>query len=162
MAFCLFILTVGQFFPIYFIDRELADIYYIIIFVLLLISVGTLIFKKLYVKNSIYYAGITACVSAIGICLIFIFIRFIGSIAIWQDATILYTKRNNSDIKIITRYVNEGAFGGGTEPGDYEIVLKRSILSVLKIETKIDTNEINKSEWVKKVYNKYDTDIMDN
>ena len=43
----------------------------------------------------------------------------------------------NRNIKIVTRYLNEGAFGGGTKPEDYEVVLKREINPFLKIDFSI-------------------------
>ena len=52
-------------------------------------------------------------------------------------------------VKIISRYINEGAFGGGTEKGDFHVVLSRPFLGAFKIETSVDTAKIDKRLWVK-------------
>ncbi len=57
--------------------------------------------------------------------------------------------KDNPEIKIISRYLNEGAFGGGTEPNDYEIVLQRPIFNLFNIQTRVDTNSIDKRKWIK-------------
>jgi hypothetical protein len=159
MVYCLFTLTIGQFLPIYFVDGNSAFLYHIVVFIALLASTGILIFKNLYYKRkqNIHYSWLAASVTGIGIVLIFIVVRFIEAVAVWTDATVLYTNKSNSQIKIVTRYINEGAFGGGAEPNDYEIVLRRPITPYLKLETKIDTNRINKNEWIKITFDKYNT-----
>jgi hypothetical protein len=68
---------------------------------------------------------------------------------VWTSAGTIYTRKNNPEIKIIRRYVDQGAFGGGTSPDDYEIVLHKPLTSLFKIETRIDTLEIDKNEWLK-------------
>ena len=63
-------------------------------------------------------------------------------------------QKDNAKVKIISRYINQGAFGGGTEKVDYHIVLTRPLLFFLKLETYIDTIDIKKEEWKKpEIYN---------
>jgi len=68
---------------------------------------------------------------------------------VWTEAGTYYVSKKNPDVQIISRYINEGAFGGGTEPRDYFIVLHRPITPWFKMDTAIDTNKIDKTEWVK-------------
>ena len=68
--------------------------------------------------------------------------------SIWTEGTVYFIKKDNPKTKIISRYINEGAFGGGTEPSDYHIVLHRPILGIYKMETSIDTSSINKAGWI--------------
>ena len=68
---------------------------------------------------------------------------------VWTVASTLYVKKDNPEIKIISRYVNQGAFGGGTEPDDYQIVLHRPILFIFKMETSMDTAKFDRTDWVK-------------
>ena len=67
--------------------------------------------------------------------------------AMWTDAATLYTNKSNPQLKIVSRYKNLGAHGGGTRSDDFETVLSRPITSLLKIQTRVDTNSINKGEW---------------
>lgn len=67
----------------------------------------------------------------------------------WTDTEPIYIKKDNQNIIIVSRYLDEGAFGGGTKPGDYQNVVKRQLTTFLKLETAIDTNSIDKNEWIK-------------
>lgn len=159
MVYCLFTLTIGQFIPVYFKDKDLRGIYYLIILILTSITTTIVIFKRFYKpqKDNIYISCLSAFIIGLGTVLTFMILGFLSSLAVWTDAGTIYTNKKDPQLKIVSRYLNEGAFGGGTEAGDYEIVLKRQITSFLKIETSIDTNKINRNEWIKKVYNKYNT-----
>ncbi|MCQ6960137.1 hypothetical protein [Mucilaginibacter aquariorum] len=84
--------------------------------------------------------------------LIFGFITLTKILAVWVDRGTLYYQKNNPEVKIVSRYIDLGAGGGGTEPGDYKIVLKRPITPFFKLETSVDTNAIDKSDWIKEGY----------
>ncbi|WP_158990890.1 hypothetical protein [Mucilaginibacter sp. L196] len=70
----------------------------------------------------------------------------------YSDATTIYISSSNPNLKIVSRFLDEGAFGGGTEPGDYETVVLRPITPFLKIETSIDTTKMDKGEWIRQIY----------
>lgn len=71
------------------------------------------------------------------------------SFSSWSVGSVYYVKKNNPKVKIISRYVNQCAYGGGTEPSDYHIVLYRPFLLFFKMETSIDTTKIDKADWIK-------------
>jgi hypothetical protein len=85
----------------------------------------------------------------IGLCM------FVSSISQWTVAGTYYVKKSNPNIKIVSRYMDEGALGGGTEPDDYHTVLSRPITPLFTLETSVDTTAIDKSEWLRaKNFNK--------
>ena len=156
MIYCFFTLTIGQFIPIYFDNRNLnsdfKESYYLIILTLILISTTIVAFKRFYKPQQnrrAFLAWFSALIIGAGTCCIFALIVLFNHLAVLTDMTTLYVKKGNRNIKIVTRYLNEGAFGGGTKPEDYEVVLKREINPFLKIETSIDTNTIDKTQWIK-------------
>lgn len=67
----------------------------------------------------------------------------------YVDAAVFFTQKNNPDVKIVSRYYDQGAMGGGADPEDYETVLKRPITPFFRLETRIDTNNIDKAIWIK-------------
>jgi hypothetical protein len=151
MLFCIFSLTFVQYIPIYFVDTSFSVLYNFVIYVLLIISVSRTIFKLVYKpkKNNISLARLYAILVGFTTCIVF-GIWTIGIVfSVWTEASTYYVRKNNSKIKIISRYINEGAFGGGTEPEDYHIVLHRPFLFFFKMETSIDTLKIEKAEWRK-------------
>jgi hypothetical protein len=100
-------------------------------------------------KNNWIYSSLISLISTGLIFILFGFFTLAKFLAVWDDTTIIYTNKNNPEVKIVSRYVNLGAYGGGTEPEDYEIVVKRPLTRFLKIETSVDTTAINKKEWVR-------------
>ena len=56
--------------------------------------------------------------------------------------------------KIVSRYVNLGAFGGGKEPEDYETIIRRPFL-FFNLDTAIDTTTIEKSDWTRVLPDQY-------
>ena len=148
---CIFCLTLGQFIPIYFIDTKLRMDFYLAIFILLILSVGRTIFKRVWKsgKEHISSAWFFSILCAFATSIVFGIWVFALLLTAWTEAATLFVKRDNSKIKIITRYVNEGAFGGGTEPEDFETVVHRPILFYLKMETPIDTTTFDTTGWIK-------------
>lgn len=148
---CIFILTIGQFIPIYFSNPHIRSYYYFYILLLLIVSIGVYGFQRTYSqakKNMLY----TICCSLTVGAGLFIIIGLycLGlSLAFWTEAGICYINRNNPEVKIIRRYLDGGALGGNPLPSDYHVVLERPILLGLNLETSIDTNTINKKEWMK-------------
>ncbi len=149
--FFIFFYTVGQFIPVYFIDSNLRMRFYIFIFILLVVSVIWTIFKIVYnpKEGNIVKASVASLLIGFISFFIFGFWTIILFLGVWAEAATYYVKKSNPQVKIISRYVNEGAFGGGTEPGDYHMVVHRPFLFLFKIETSVDTISIDKNEWIK-------------
>jgi len=153
MIYCLFSLTFGHLIPIYFQDNKLREDYYLYIYVIFIMTLIISCFNQYYKpekKNGIYVA-ISSVIIGAGVFLIAFFFVILSSVAEWTDAGTVYVNKANPNVKIISRYINEGAFGGGTEPGDYETVVLRPITPLLKIETSIDTTKMDKSKWIRQV-----------
>jgi hypothetical protein len=85
----------------------------------------------------------------LGLCILFLFCVFGFLMNVWTEAGILYTQKSNPEVRIVRRYLDGGAYGGGTSPDDYKIVLHLPLTSLFKLETSIDTLTIDKSKWVK-------------
>jgi hypothetical protein len=58
-------------------------------------------------------------------------------------------QKDNPAIKIVTGYMNGGAYDSGPAPGDIKMVVHRPVLYFLKMETAVDTTAINKTKWIK-------------
>jgi len=149
--FCIFSFTLGQFIPIYFVDHEWRLIYYPTLLIITSLAIPTLVYRRIYnpkksnwISSTLYTLLVFASV-----IVVFGFITLGKCMVIWTDAETYYVNKNNPEVKIISRYSDLGAFGGGTEPTDYEMVLSRPITSQFKLQTKIDTTKINKAEWIK-------------
>jgi hypothetical protein len=115
----------------------------------LLASAAVVIYKYVYRARKKKNLLIAVVESMIAGFVIFVISGLVTLFTAWSDAGTLYVRKDNSDIKIVSTYINEGAYGGGTSPEDFHIVLRRPITSFLKIETAIDTTKINKDEWLK-------------
>jgi hypothetical protein len=151
LTFSGFCFTMGQFVPVYFVNTETRAIYYLVLFVILVITMMIVTFKMSYYpqeKNlfsslliSLVFGAGTFIVTALWILgLLF---------GVWKEGTTYYVKKRNPEIKVISRYKDSGAYGGGTEQGDFHLVVHRPFLYFLKIETAADTISINKEEWIK-------------
>jgi len=150
MLSCIFIFTLGQFIPIYFIDLNFRQRFYLFVLGVLFITTSLATFPFAYGPNkNKVLAGFTSIFIGIVTCVLFGFWYIILSMTIWTEAATYYISKDNPKIKIISRYLNEGAFGGGTEQSDYETVLQRPVFNLLKVQTKIDTNAIDKHKWIK-------------
>ena len=151
MLFCIFCFTVGQFIPIYFTEPGFRTLFYFVIYILLVIAVSRTIFKRIHksrkenVSSAWFYSILIGFATFVisGLWTLGLFF------SVWTEASIYFVKKDNPNIKIISRYVNEGAFGGGTEPDDYKIVLHRPFLVFFKMETSVDTTKINRVEWTR-------------
>jgi len=151
MLYCLLSYTIFQFIPIYFTNADWARIYYIITSLIFVITTLIQLSRHIQRKGrSAYYWSIPLVIITLIIVSLFS-LAMVGRsfLAVWTEAGTFYVSRTNPEVKIISRYVNEGAFGGGTEPDDYALVVHRPLTSWFKIETAIDTNKIDKTEWVK-------------
>ena len=148
MTYCILNFTIFPFIPVYFVDQETQETYSLIIYFLFVI---TSIFQLLraMTNSSILWKAISLICALSGLLILFFFYVFGCSMAVWTEAGTLYTKKSNPEIRIISRYVDMGALGGGTSPDDFEIVLHRPLTSMFKLETHIDTLIIDKSEWVR-------------
>ena len=151
MLFCIFCFTVGQFIPIYFADTGFRALFYFGIYILLIITVTRTIFKRIYKprKANISSAKLYSILTGFAIFVIFGLWTLGLFFTVWTDASTLFVKKDNPKIKIISRYINNGAFGGGTEADDYQLVVHRPILFLFKMETSIDTTKIDKQIWTR-------------
>lgn len=59
----------------------------------------------------------------------------------------VFARIDNPNIKIIETYVDCGAWDGGPFYGKYKKIVPIAV--IFRIKTGIDTNEINKDEWVR-------------
>lgn len=156
MLFCIFCFTVGQFIPIYFTDTGFRGMFYFIVYILLVATASRTIFKLVYKpqKNNISTARLFSILTGLATFVIFGLWTMGLLFSVLSEAFTYYVRKDNAKIKIISRYINEGAFGGGTEKEDYHIVLTRPFLFFFKMETSIDTLDIKKEEWKKpEIYN---------
>ena len=151
LIICTFCFTIGQFVPIYFVNSHSRDKFYIS---LLIILVTTLFYKVFTIvhstnKRSVFVATIISLLTGFLAFIVVGLWTLLLLMSVWSEARTYYVKKSNPDVKIISRYVNLGATGGGTEPEDYHIVLHRPLLYFFKIETSIDTTLISKSDWTR-------------
>ncbi|HVX27020.1 MAG TPA: hypothetical protein VHB70_11800 [Parafilimonas sp.] len=147
---CIFIFTVGQFIPVYFIDINVRQKFYVGVLSVLLIATTLTVFSFAYKPHrNKFLVGLTSVFVGVITCILFGFWYFFLSLAVWTETATYYVDKDNNKVKIISRYLNEGAFGGGTESSDFEIVLQRPVLNLFNIQTKIDTTSIDKNKWIK-------------
>ncbi|OOQ58563.1 hypothetical protein [Mucilaginibacter pedocola] len=142
--------TAFQFIPVYFTQQTPRLIYYCILF--LAFAFSSVIQLQRYFSRSAHYL-ITKILSAIFLIAVWmIALLFVLTIplAVWSEAGTYYVNKNDPEVKIISRYLDLGAFGGGTEPGDYEIVWHRPVTPYFKIEMAIDTNKLDKKNWLRR------------
>lgn len=151
MIFSGFCFTVGQFVPVYFINVDTRAIYYLVLFVILVITMTIVTFKMSYDPHSenLFSSLLISLVFGAGTFIV-CGLWFLGLLfSVWMEGTTFYERKDNSRVKIISRYKDSGAFGGGTEAGDYHLVVHRPFLYFLKIETPVDTSNIKKEDWIK-------------
>ena len=147
---CIFIDTVGQFIPIYFTFSTVKTVFYIIILLCLLSTSFALSYKTVYrqSKNNWIYSTSISFITTLLVSVVF---GTFTIVKIWpaDDVidTVIYVKTNNKNIQIVRRYFDLGATGESIS-----VIKVQPLTSFLKIETKIDTNSINKVEWSKKIY----------
>jgi hypothetical protein len=137
--------------PIYFINATYRQIYFLVVFILLLALVVFRLARYInrQGKRSFYWALPWSLLVAITFFMVFGFITLSTFLAVWTEASTIYVSKSNPNVKIISRYLNLGAFGGGTSPDDFETVVDRPLTPFFKMETKVDTNRINKQEWIR-------------
>jgi hypothetical protein len=151
MLFCLFCFTAGQYIPVYFTNSDQRLWFYIVLLLLLLGSTAVSLAKYIKGQGKVnYWWAITwSILLTTLITLVFGVLTLSLLMGTWTDVTTIYVQKNNPDVKIVSRYWNEGAFGGGTSRDDYFIVVRRPVTPLFILETSVDTNKINKTEWVK-------------
>jgi hypothetical protein len=151
MLFGICTFTAGQYIPVYFVDQGFSLFFYPVLLILTVVTVYINTYNAMYLphKDNRLYSAIISTLITLLVFIVFAFITLSKILAVWTDAGTIYTNKSNPNIKIVSRYINEGAFGGGTEPGDYEIVVNRPFTPFFKIKTSIDTTKINKNDWVK-------------
>jgi hypothetical protein len=150
MCYCIFVFTAGQFIPIYFIDSNLKTYYYIVMLVLLCGSISASIYLRYHnPRRYNILAFISSVVVGVGLFSILGMGMILAGIGEWTVAGTYFIKKSNPDIRIVSRYMDQGALGGGTHPEDYTTCITRPITPLFTLETSVDTNTIDKSEWIK-------------
>jgi len=151
MIFGLFIFTLGQFIPIYFSDIDFRIYFYPLLLILTTIAVAFVMYRNVYLPNKSkmsYPMGLSFITTFI-VFLVLALITIGKMLVVWTDIGPIYLMKNDPNVQITSRYINEGAFGGGTEPDDYQMVVKRPFTPFFNIETSVDTNKIDKSKWIR-------------
>jgi predicted membrane protein len=149
LIYCVATLTLFQFIPVYFVDQAPRLTFYLFVYFALMFSSVFEILK--------YFGRTTHYLITKILAFVFLFFGFmvallfvIGQFTVtWTEAAIYYKSKANPKVKILSRYLDAGALGGGTEPEDYKIVLHRPLTRYFKIETTVDTNKIDKDDWIK-------------
>ena len=108
MLCCIFIFTIGQFIPIYFIDIGFMTIFYFVIFILLVATTSRTFFKLIYKpqKDNISLARLISILVGSATFVIFGLWTIGLFFSIWSEASTYYVRKDNPKIKIISRYVN--------------------------------------------------------
>jgi len=148
LATCLFIGILGLFFQVEFADYNTAILFYNIklygipISILLTLT-GTLRSKN---KTGLIIGKIFA---TIGVLLIVIIIGFISKFDIcgWLIDDTLFTKKNDSTEKIQVRHYDCGAVD--SDKPNYRIVKIEKIGKYFLYTSKVDTNKIDKDDWIR-------------
>jgi hypothetical protein len=148
MIYCVLNFTIFPFIPVYFSDQSTREAYRVIIFFLFVITSLFQLLKAI-TNTNILWKIISFLCALSGLLILFFFYVFASAMAVWTEAGTFYTKKSNPEVRIISRYVDMGAWGGGTSPDDFEIVLHRPLTQIFKLETRIDTLTIDKTEWIK-------------
>jgi hypothetical protein len=149
-------LIIARFIPLYFTNNHLKFGYYVVLLICLATS-AVIKFSRWSNRIQVWaktFVVITSFLFGLLVFLLLALINLISTAFGYADAGTFYTLKNNSEIKIVSRYYDQGAFGGGTEPEDYETILRRPITPFYKLETKVDTTTIDKTKWIKQSYYK--------
>lgn len=149
LIYCTATLTIFQFIPIYFVDQSPRLTFYLCVYFALMFSS---VFEMLkYFGRTTHYLitkilSFTFLFFGLITAALFVLSRFM---AIWTEAGTFYKSKANPEVRIVRRYLDLGALGGGTEPDDYEVVLHRPLTHWFKIETAVDTSKLDKRDWAK-------------
>lgn len=151
IAFCLFILTAGQFSPLEIKLDGLRFILYSIIFIgLPIVAVKELRrwFTKL--KNQNLIIGLKVLFGCLfGFYILYaLFFSFGNTMCGEITDDILFTHKGTNQNKIIVRHFDCGATDSG--PAKYEVVKVIDVFSVFNFVTKVDTAKIDKTVWLRK------------
>ena len=151
MLLCVFSFTVGQLIPIYFSNDSFRNLYNFLIFILLVATISRTTFKFIYKpqKDNISLARLVSILVGFTAFVVFGLLTIGFAFSVRTESFVFYVQKDNSKVKIISRYINEGAFGGGTEPNNYQIVLYRPLSDFFNLQTSIDTTFIDKNEWLR-------------
>jgi hypothetical protein len=83
---------------------------------------------------------------SVGTFIISMFLLFVGMCG-WTTNKVLYENKNNNSLKIVERYYGCGAVD--SDYPDYKTFKMKEISKNIYWYSRIDTNTINTSEWVK-------------
>jgi len=146
MVLCILIVTFGRSIPIYFVNPKMAEYFSRGLTYLTLGSIAITTYTNLYnrEKNNWILSGSISMIVTLFAWIVIGFITFFDGFSSFTDVEILYVKGSDPDTRIIKQYVDSGALGEG-----YRVVTRSDITSFLKYEEFIDTNTINKKDWIK-------------
>ena len=150
---CLWILipVLGFFIPLEFANKNSELIYTKIRFCGLPIAAILLVLTYKIKNKHTPILIVYKIILAIGVAFLFYFIAAIillgSSMCAWTTDKVFFENRQNHSVKIVQR-----SFGCGATDSDYPTVKVfkiREITPVFIWVTKIDTNKINKNEWIR-------------
>jgi len=101
--------------------------------------------KRKHISEFIVIKIILANCVAVSFCIIMTV--FLGSMCAWTTDKVFFENKQNSSIKIVQRHFGCGATDS-SEP-TIEVFKIREITPYLIWATKIDTNQIDKNEWIR-------------
>ena len=150
LIFWLGIAVLSNFVPLEFASQKVEHLYYSIRFYGVPIAIvftltGTIKKKESWVEIiSKIILTIFACFGSIAIMTIMI---FVGGMCAWTTDKVLFEHKQQSTIKIEKRSFGCGATDSSpSTPGVFKV---RNFTPYFVYITRIDTNEINKSEWLR-------------
>lgn len=147
----LFIFTIGQYVPVYFSYPDFRLYFYPIMLASTIIAVAAVSYDSMYLphKDNKLYSTIISLLTTVIVFLVLAFITVGKLMTLLTDTGPIYLMKSNPNVEITSCYINEGAFGGGTEPDDYQIVVKSPLTSFFYIVTSVDTTKIDKTKWIR-------------
>ncbi len=98
--------------------------------------------EKIFARVALF---IFACISSVLIAVVGGFIYLFSFIGQWQSGQILYIHKSNPDVVIRESVLDTGAYSSDGLPS----IVQESEYGLIIFRKLIDTNEIDKSEWIR-------------
>jgi hypothetical protein len=146
MIYCVLTDSIGLFIPIYFTNPNSAIYFYPLVLILILITVCVWSYKTMYLpyKDNWIFSSLISATTTVLALIAFGTVTLVKIWPIESYDSVIYIKKNAQKTKIIRHYTDLGAMGAATK-----IIQRRELTPFFKIETKIDTNSIDKNEWIR-------------
>ena len=142
----IFTLTVGQWLPIEFRDNKMQRTFYDFVYTTFPLSIlltlsGTI--KKKNKRSRNWTIGSVTVLSTVLCYVILVGVMFSIGFGAWTNETILFVKKDNTNISINQQIFDIGALGTGAE----RTVQLSPFLTYFQKVKIIDTNKIDKAQW---------------